>query len=159
MLRNSLLAAIFEYNRGISRPRLSTVTSSISLAVSGASSVSGRGTTRDFLLIWIIGFFCWITAGFCGVKIIFSGEEVLDISFVDSPEAFFDALALLCDQLFRLARQICDAIPNFRPPLKPTGIAVSIINIARFPANLTVSGYARMCRRTQSAIPLIFCGP
>ena len=38
-------------------------------------------------------------------------------------------------------------------------LLVSIINIARFPANLTVSGYARLCRRTQPAIPLIFCGP
>jgi hypothetical protein len=44
------------------------------------------------LLIWIIGYFCWIIAGFCGVEIIFGCKEVLDVGFVDSPEAFFDAL-------------------------------------------------------------------
>ena len=55
------------------------------------------------------------------------------------------------DAFFGLFSEEGDAILYFRPPLKPTGIAVSIINIARFPANLTVSGYARLCRRTQPA--------
>jgi hypothetical protein len=58
------------------------------------------------LLIWIIDYFCWVIGGFCGVDLIFGGEEVLDIGFVDGPEAFFDALAFLCDKLFCLARYV-----------------------------------------------------
>jgi len=35
-------------------------------------------------------------------------------------------------------REILNALPNPRSPLEPTGIAVSSIIIARFPAGLTV---------------------
>jgi hypothetical protein len=80
----------------------------------------------------------------------------LDIGFVDSPEAFFDALALLCDQLFRLARQISDAISYFWPPLKPTGIYVGDIVFSTSPTDLTIGLDARLCRRPQSAIPFVF---
>jgi hypothetical protein len=46
------------------------------------------------------------------------------------------------DQLFVLMREMLNALPNPRATLKPTRIAVSILIIARFPASLTVSGYA-----------------
>jgi hypothetical protein len=54
-------------------------------------------------------------------------------------------------------REILNALPNPRATLKPTGIAVSIIIIARFPASLPVSGYARLCRSPQPAIFFVFC--
>src|SRR5262245_5781258 len=53
-------------------------------------------------------------------------------------------------------REILNAVLNPRATLKPTGIAVSIIIIARFPAGLPVSGCARLCRRPQAAILLVF---
>jgi hypothetical protein len=53
--------------------------------------------------------------------------------------AFFDALALLGDQLFVLTREILNALPSRRATLKPTRIAVSIIVIARFPASIRVA--------------------
>src|SRR6516165_3199864 len=46
ILRSSAFAHVLLYSFGTARPLLSIVTSSISLAVSGARSVSGRGTTR-----------------------------------------------------------------------------------------------------------------
>jgi hypothetical protein len=111
------------------------------------------------LLICIIGYFCWIISRFCGVEISFGDEKVLDIGFVDSPEAFFDALALLGDQLFRLARQIGDAIPYFWPPLKPTGIYVRGIIRPTLPANFTVRAYPRLRQRPQSGKFLMFRVP
>jgi hypothetical protein len=83
-------------------------------------------------------------------------EIVANISLMDRPQLLLDPPALLYKKLFLLPGQIADTILYFRPPLEPTGIAVSIIIIARFPASLPVSGYARLCRRTQSAIPLVF---
>jgi hypothetical protein len=47
-------------------------------------------------------------------------EVVADIGFVDIPQCFFDALALLGDQLFVLTREILNALPNRRATLKPT---------------------------------------
>src|SRR5262249_50859412 len=70
---------------------------------------------------------------------------------MNRPKPLLDPLALLGDQLFRLARQISDPIPYFQPPLEPTGIAVSIIIMVRFPAGLTVSVDARLSRRPQPA--------
>jgi hypothetical protein len=55
-----------------------------------------------------------------------------------------------------LFSEVFDARPNPRAPLKPTGIAVSVIIVARFPAGLTISVEARLRRRPQPAIPLIF---
>lgn len=83
-------------------------------------------------------------------------EAVADSGLMDIPQRLLDPLALLGDQLFVLMREKLNALPNPRVTLKPTGIAVSIIIIARFPASLPVSGYARLRRCPQSAILLIF---
>src|SRR6266581_8760134 len=92
--------------------------------------------------------------GFCERCICrFSGCGCL----MNVPQHFLHPSALLGDQLFFLMREILNALPNPRATLKPTGIAVSIIIIARFPASFPVSGYARLCRRPQPAILLIFC--
>jgi hypothetical protein len=107
-LLSTLLAAICEFERDLIRERTLKAAGATTVYREKVSGVrADRPRNRDFLLIWIIGYFWWIIGGFCGVDLIFGCEEVLDIGFVDSPEAFFDALALLRDQLFRLARQIC----------------------------------------------------
>jgi hypothetical protein len=87
---------------------------------------------------------------------IVSFEVIADVGFMDIPQRLLDPPALIGDQLVFLMREILNTLPNARPTLKPTGIAVSIIIIARFPASLSVSGYARQCRRPQPAILLVF---
>ena len=47
-------------------------------------------------------------AVFCGFRLLVSFEQVLDVRFVDSPEAFFDASALFSDTLFRLFSEVSD---------------------------------------------------
>jgi len=73
-----------------------------------------------------------------------SFEVVANISLMDRPQLLLDPPALLGDQLFRLMREILNALPNPRATLKPAGIAVSIIIVARFPAGLTVGLAARL---------------
>jgi hypothetical protein len=53
---------------------------------------------------------------------------------------------LLGNKVFVLPGQMGDAIPYFRPPLKPTGIHVRDIVVLTAPANFTVSAYARLRR-------------
>jgi hypothetical protein len=81
-----------------------------------------------------------------------SFEEVPDISLVDCPQLRLDPPALLGDQILCLAREILNALPNLRATLKPTGIAISIIIIARFPASLTVGLGARLQQCPQPRI-------
>jgi hypothetical protein len=100
-----------------------------------------------------LGFSFWLFDSFA-VDIV-SFEVIADIGFVDIPQCFFDALALLGDQFFRLMREILNALPNPSAALKPTGIAVSIIIIARFPASLTVGLAARLCPSPEPAISLM----
>src|SRR5262249_16083925 len=75
---------------------------------------------------------------------------------MDRPKLLLDPRALLGDQLFRLARQLSDAIPYFRPPLEPTGIYVRAIIRPALPANFTIRANARLSQCAQSAILLIF---
>src|SRR5262249_7386795 len=77
-----------------------------------------------------------------------------NICVVNCPKVRFNPLALLGDQLLCLPREILNALPNPRAPLEPTGIAVSITIIARFPAGLTVGLAARLQGCPQRTSPL-----
>jgi hypothetical protein len=92
------------------------------------------------LLIWIIGYFYWITAGFFRVEINFGGEEVLDIAFVYTPEAFFDASAFFCDAFFGLFSELIDAVFDAGSIFQAGGIVVGDFVISSFIADLS-EGY------------------
>jgi hypothetical protein len=74
--------------------------------------------------------------------IAFNGFKTFEIvsqpGFVHGPQKSFNAAAFFNNALFSLLHQISDALPHPRATLKPTGIAVSIIIIARFPASFPV---------------------
>jgi len=80
-----------------------------------------------------------------------SFEVIADIGFMDLPQCFFDALALLRDQLFCLMREILNALPNLRATLKPARIGIRVIILLTVPAGLPVSSYARQDLRRKRA--------
>src|SRR6266576_270513 len=53
-------------------------------------------------------------------------------------------------------REILNALPNPRATLKPTGIGIRDIVVLTVPAGLKVGLDARLCRRPQPAILLVF---
>jgi len=94
----------------------------------------------------------WLKAGVLEDGVVTVSESVTGQGSV----IFFEASALLGNEVFLLARQIGDAIPYVRPALEPTGIVVGDIVFSASPAAFAVGLDAGLRRCAQAAIPLIF---